>query len=942
MLTGKQFGRYEIRSKIGEGGMGEVYAAHDTELDRKIAVKLLPSEFTTDEDRRARFKQEARIISALNHPNIITIYEIGENEHGSYLVTEYVEGRTLRDVTRNDSLTVPKILRIIEQAARALVAAHAAKIIHRDVKPENIMVRGDGIVKVLDFGLAKPGANMGGEDNKTIPGTVMGSARYMSPEQARGREVDERTDIWSIGVVLYELLTGRAAFDGETPTDTLADVIYKEPEPIGHLLPNLPIELQRIIRKALQKDRDERYQSMKDLALDLKDLLYDLEHANSGDRLGHTTSSPEFSESRTMIHTTSGSNFTNTKDAVTRISEPDHVTTGSKRSLIFGLASVAVVALLGVGIIRWFGGGPAPMSQNAFDRTQIARVNTDGKVNLPVISPDGKYVAYVAGELGRRSLVVRQLATDSLITVIPPTNLNFSAVSFSPTGDHIYYCETRSDFSVNTLYQVPTLGGSPKKLIEDVDSTVTFSPDGKQFVFVRHTSRDNDSLLMVADAATLQTQQLATARGSGYDFFSARPAWSPDGRVILIGGGKRQAGSVSEIAIGEVSVAGKTFRSLSGGEFFSSGNFAWFADGSGFVFTAREIQTAPTQIWRASYPGLEFRQVTNDFNDYLEVGLAADGKTILTLKGDLNATVWRMPADSREMLQLTADSRNPEGMLGLAQNSSAGPLLFTRREGKDAKIWMSDADGRNARALGPDSGTAVGPLLSADGRYIYYNLQKPQSSRIWRMDADGKNHVQLTDDGDHGDYNPQLMPDGNTLIFQRQITNSDRAELFKISAAGGPITPFHSEPFHNLWSARISPDGTRIAYSTYDIRSYDRKIVLAKLNSNEFGGVEREFEYNLIHQMAWTPDGKSLTYLSSRSGTPNLWTQPIDGSPVMPLTDFKSGQIFNFAWSGDGKNILLARGTINNDLLLIRDAVRAERGEVAKKRSSIWARFLAG
>src|SRR4051812_7421869 len=267
MLTGQRFGRYEIQSKIGEGGMGEVYTAHDSELGRNVAIKLLPGEFTNDADRRSRFRQEARVISAINHPNIITIYEIGENEHGSFLATEYVEGRTLREVIKSESLTLPRILHLIEQAANALVAAHAAKIIHRDIKPENIMVRRDSIVKVLDFGLAKPNEAVimgnNSESNKTVPGTVMGSARYMSPEQARGLPVDERTDIWSLGIILYEMLTGSVPFNGESTADTLAAVIYKEPVPIGQILPNAPIELQRILRKALQKDREERYQSVK-------------------------------------------------------------------------------------------------------------------------------------------------------------------------------------------------------------------------------------------------------------------------------------------------------------------------------------------------------------------------------------------------------------------------------------------------------------------------------------------------------------------------------------------------------------------------------------------------------------------------------------------------------------------------------------------------------
>src|SRR5688572_719281 len=233
MLTGQQLGKYEILSKIGEGGMGEVYAAHDAELDRSVAIKLLPNEFTTDPERRQRFRQEARVVSALNHPNIITIYEIGEDLNGSFLATEFVDGRTLREVIRQESFTLPRILRIAEQAANALVAAHSAGIVHRDIKPENIMVRPDSIVKVLDFGLAKPNEQIilsgDSSSNRTVPGTVMGSARYMSPEQARGQDVDGRTDIWSLGVVLYEMLTGVVPFNGQTTADTLAAVIYKEP-----------------------------------------------------------------------------------------------------------------------------------------------------------------------------------------------------------------------------------------------------------------------------------------------------------------------------------------------------------------------------------------------------------------------------------------------------------------------------------------------------------------------------------------------------------------------------------------------------------------------------------------------------------------------------------------------------------------------------------------
>ncbi len=606
MLTGQQLGKYEIRSKIGEGGMGEVYSAHDAELGRSVAIKLLPSEFTTDPDRKGRFRQEARVVSALNHPNIITIYEIGEDENGSFLATEYVDGRTLREVIKQESMTLPRILRIAEQTANALVAAHAAGIVHRDIKPENIMVRRDSIVKVLDFGLAKPNEQiiMSGDttSNRTVPGTVMGSARYMSPEQARGQEVDGRTDIWSLGVVLYEMLAGVVPFDGETTADTLAAVIYKEPEPIWQALPNAPPELQRIIRKALQKDREERYQSVKDFALDVKDLLYELEHSNSGNRSAHTTSSPNFSENPTIIHrTVSGNHPTERTSFVTSYQTPQAVRKPRLRFALLAapVLAIALMVLGGYAFYNW-GGAERPMATEAFARPQISRINTDGRVMLPAISPDGKYLAYVSGEFGSRSLVVRQIATDSIVTVVQPTNLTLQFLTFSPTGDYIYYCQTSTDFLINTLYRVPAFGGTPKKLIEDVDSAVTFSPDGKQFAFMRHRLEQNEDVIFIANTETLALEPLISNKETQYNFFGNRLAWSPDGRTILTGAGKRQSGFITHTDVVEILISDKKVRPLNHKEFFFVANVVWFADGSGFVFSGRETQNGPNQIWRAS------------------------------------------------------------------------------------------------------------------------------------------------------------------------------------------------------------------------------------------------------------------------------------------------------------------------------------------------------
>jgi serine/threonine protein kinase/Tol biopolymer transport system component len=927
MYAGTHIGRYEIRSKIGEGGMGEVYSALDHELDRNVAIKLLPSEFNGDEDRISRFRQEARVVSALNHPNIITIYEIGENEYGSFLATEFVDGTTLREIIKRETLSLPRVLRIIEQAANALAAAHHAGIVHRDIKPENIMVRDDAIVKVLDFGLAKSKFPIGAGDesnNMTLPGTVMGSARYMSPEQARGLEVDERTDIWSLGVVLYEMLIGTAPFDGATTADTIAAVVSKEPEPIVSHFPNIPPELQRIIRKALQKDREERYQSVKDFSLDVKELLYELDHANSGDRVGHTTSSPNISENPTMIHRTISANHPTGRTQATS-SDPDHFAApvsrrSSWRRLIAAVATVAILTAISFGFYTWYAADPG-MAANAFEKPRISRINTDGRVMMPTISPDGKYVAYVSGEVGSRGLVVRQVSTGSMITVVPASSLNIQSVSFSPDGDYVYYCQTNSGYTVSTLFQVPTLGGTPKKLIEDVDSVITFSPDRNQFAFTRHSPKTNEDVIFIAAADSLEIRPLISTTETDYNFFSNKLSWSPDGKFILLGAGTMQSGFVTKTDIVEVSLE-KTVKAINDREFFSANNFAWFADGSGFVFTARETQNDPAQIWKSTYPNIELRQVTNDLNDYVDLGISGDGKNLVTIKGETNGSIWKFSPADKTATQLTADSRNIEGSYGIAQRPD-GNLIFTRSEGKQSALWTAGIDGKNSQLLRDDGGFSAWPAVTSDGRYVVFTVHKDKTSRIWRMDADGRNLVRLTEENpDFVDFDPQIMPDAKTVIFQRRIANQDRFKLMKVAINGGPVEVFYEDESRGLFHPRVSPDGRRVAFGSYDMTTFEKRLHVATLDGNSFGKFERDFEYSLINGFSWSPDNKALTLLTNRGGSQNLWRQSIDGSAATPITDFKSGRIFNFGWLTDGKNLILARGNTVNDLLLIRDAAR--------------------
>ncbi len=937
MLIGKQFGRYEIREKIGAGGMGEVYLAHDAELDRNVAVKILPSEFSADVERKQRFRQEARAVSALNHPNIITIYEIGENENGSFLTTELIEGETLREIIKHQKSSIAEILRVVEQIAKALVAAHQAHIVHRDIKPENIMIRADGIVKVLDFGLAKPTVQKvesADESVNTIPGMVMGSARYMSPEQARGLPVDERTDIWSLGVILYEMLTQNAPFAGATTSDTIAAVIYKEPAPLADFVENAPAELNRIIRKSLQKDRDERYQNVKDFALDVKNLLNEIEHGKDAGKRFSSAANDGFSENATMIHAADSTEHptlihqTNSANHLTKainISTADSETANakpSKRGLkiaLFSIGSIFIIGLLGLAFSFYFAVRGGNAANGTFRRTQVSRLDSDGKVTLPAISPDGKYVAYAGGENGVRSLIVRQISTESLITIVPPTNLDFRSIVFSPAGDYIYYTQVREDFSLNTLYRIPTLGGTPKKLIEDVDSAVTFAPDGKRFAFVRHTAKDSEDVIFIGNVENADLEFLISSRQGDYDYFSPSLSWSPDGAKILVGAGNKQSGFPAEMKIAEVSVAGKSMKILPSKKFYTADNFCWFRDGSGFIFTAQESRGASSQIIRAIYPSGEEQPITNDFNNYTDLGISADGKTIVTIEGESVSSLWRLSPASKENVQLTADSRNLEGTYGLGQMPD-GKLIYSRNDGVKVNFQIADADGKNPRSVATDLGIIYNPTASPDGKYIVFSSQISQSPRIWRIEADGKNPTQLTaENPDYGDFNPQVTADGTTVIFQRQSSREDRSDLMKISIEGGQATNFYTDAQQSFGPPRLSRNGKLIAFSGYDVNTYDKKIFVGAMDGNVFGKIETTLEFNLINSLVWSPDNKSLTVSSIKDGVPNLFRLPLDGAPAQPLTDFISGKLLNYAWSNDGKSIFIVRGITNNNLILIRD-----------------------
>ena len=529
LAAGKCFGRYEIIEQIGAGGMGEVYLAKDKKLDRKVAVKILNEKFSQDESNLNRFIREAKTASGLNHPNILTIYEFGSDGDANYIVSEFIKGVTLREIFKEKSLRLSEVLEIAIQIANALCAAHEAHLVHRDIKPENIMIRPDGYVKILDFGLAKlveqkDKSILGLENditkqNQTAKGVIMGTVNYMSPEQAKGERVDERTDIFSFGAVIYEMIAGKTPFAGESVSETFANLINQEPQPLVSFASNVPNELQRIVSKMLCKNKTERFQTMRDVFADLKDLRENLTLEEKLER----SASPDGKATEILKLTTGDANLPTAKTQ----------NSFSQRIKTHKISSAVAVALLLVGAIATsFYFIKRFQAALEFKAGQITRLTSSGRVKAATISPDGKFTIYAQEENNeQQSLWLQHLGSESSVQIAPPANIDFRSLNISPDSNSLYYHD-----ATGTLYRMPVLGGTPKKVADKLHSRKVFgnekigiSPDGKQIAFVRRFE-DSASKLFIADADGANERILASFEQP--NILLQVSAWSPDGKII--------------------------------------------------------------------------------------------------------------------------------------------------------------------------------------------------------------------------------------------------------------------------------------------------------------------------------------------------------------------------------------------------------------------------
>lgn len=928
-FIGQSISTYKVEREIGRGGMGEVYLARDTRLDRPVAIKLLPSSFSHDPDRVRRFQQEARLASSLNHPNIVTIYEVAESGQFRFIVSEYVEGKTLREVMQA-GMKLDQTLDIVIQTASALSAAHGVGIAHRDVKPENIMVRPDGYVKVLDFGLAKlteqaqraagsrqEKAAVAPSELSTKTGVVMGTVKYMSPEQARGQKVDHRTDIFSLGIVLYEAVTGHAPFEGETASHTIVAILEQDPKPIAEYVADAPAQLQAVVDKALGKTRELRYQTMPEMLSQLQELRQELQiqarQAKAVESSRGDESEKARSNSPPVPITAAAAAYTEVR-ADEPVGKSDSIgearlTWGAERikSIIkrYGRSAyfllIVGTALAGL-FLAWRGYKGSRKAKESSNKMAFTRLATNRQVMDAVISPDGKYVATIVADMGKESILVKRISTGTDVEILAPTEAQYSKLSYSPNGDYVYYL--KNERSEPSLFRVSALGGTSRRLVDQINSPVTFSPDGKQIAFVR--KKKDAAVLMVAGEDGTGEKELAASRGpnlfSTFTDFNNSPAWSPDGEIIA-------CPTISQgdllMGITEVRVRDGTTKEITTQPWYLIGQVSWLPKGDGLIINAQD-QTLPTsslQIWLLTYPGGEARRLTNDVNYYWRASLTANGEVLLTTQINYVSSIWLSSRGEWGRAEQVESSQG-KGTGGIAWTPD-GKLVYSSFDSGNQNIWEMEMSGGNVKRLTFIEGTDCEPVVSPDGRAIVFVSYRSGQPHIWRMDADGNHQEQLTF-GQYEDW-PQISPDGRWIVYHSVESLVD--SIWKIPMGGGrPVKLTERVAMHPA----ISPDGKLIAcYSKEESHNSPWELTISPFARDEI--VKSFLEPASVSQqglgLRWVPDGRALTYIVNNGTRSNIWSQPITGGQAKRLTDFKEGKTIAFAWSFDGRYLACVRTT---------------------------------